>query len=62
MRWVIRIRWMENGKDREWLPLLKGQNRHARTPLERAVAAQGAAGAYRAAIARQRADERRAAR
>src|SRR5579864_4039372 len=27
-------RWMENDKDREWLPFLKGQNRHARTLLE----------------------------
>jgi prolyl oligopeptidase len=27
-------RWMENDKDREWLPFLKGQNRHARALLE----------------------------
>ena len=23
-------RWMENDKDADWLPFLKGQNRHAR--------------------------------
>ncbi|HYB65844.1 MAG TPA: prolyl oligopeptidase family serine peptidase [Steroidobacteraceae bacterium] len=28
-------RWMENDKDPEWLPYLKGQNAHARAVLER---------------------------
>jgi prolyl oligopeptidase len=28
-------RWMENDKDAEWLPFLKGQNEHARAVLER---------------------------
>jgi prolyl oligopeptidase len=28
-------RWMENDKDPEWLPFLKGQNAHARAVLER---------------------------
>jgi len=27
-------RWMENDKDPEWLPFLKGQNAHARAVLE----------------------------
>jgi prolyl oligopeptidase len=27
-------RWMENDKDREWLPFLKGQNAHARALLD----------------------------
>src|SRR5512140_3628542 len=27
-------RWMENDKDPEWLPFLKGQNDHARAILE----------------------------
>src|SRR6202171_5845228 len=27
-------RWMENDKDREWLPFLKGQNAHARAVLD----------------------------
>jgi prolyl oligopeptidase len=27
-------RWMENGKDRDWLPFLEGQNRHARAILD----------------------------
>jgi len=28
-------RWMENDKDRDWLPFLEGQNRHARAVLDR---------------------------
>ena len=28
-------RWMENDKDPEWLPFLKGQNAHARAVLDR---------------------------
>ena len=28
-------RWMENDKDRDWLPFLKGQNDHTRAVLER---------------------------
>ena len=28
-------RWMENDKDRDWLPFLQGQNRHARAILDR---------------------------
>src|SRR5580698_7294569 len=28
-------RWMENDKDPEWLPFLKGQNVHTRAVLER---------------------------
>src|ERR1700741_4582143 len=28
-------RWMENDKDPEWLPFLKGQNSHARAVLDR---------------------------
>src|ERR1700746_3703866 len=28
-------RWMENDKDPEWLPFLKGQNTHARAVLDR---------------------------
>ena len=28
-------RWMENDKDADWLPFLKGQNAHARALLER---------------------------
>src|ERR1700684_1951615 len=28
-------RWMENSKDPEWLPYLKGQNNHARAVLDR---------------------------
>ena len=28
-------RWMENDKDRDWLPFLKGQNEHTRAVLER---------------------------
>jgi prolyl oligopeptidase len=28
-------RWMENDRDRDWLPFLEGQNRHARAILER---------------------------
>ncbi|MGD0491808.1 MAG: prolyl oligopeptidase family serine peptidase [Steroidobacteraceae bacterium] len=28
-------RWMENDKDRDWLPFLQGQNRHARAVLDR---------------------------
>jgi prolyl oligopeptidase len=28
-------RWMENSKDRDWLPYLKGQNNHARAVLDR---------------------------
>src|SRR5258708_6346724 len=27
-------RWMENDKDAEWLPFLKGQNEHARAVLD----------------------------
>ena len=27
-------RWMENGKDPEWLPFLKGQNAHTRAILD----------------------------
>src|SRR5213076_2042283 len=27
-------RWMENDKDREWLPFLKGQNEHTRAVLD----------------------------
>jgi prolyl oligopeptidase len=27
-------RWMENDKDRDWLPFLEGQNRHARAVLD----------------------------
>jgi prolyl oligopeptidase len=27
-------RWMENDKDPEWLPFLKGQNEHARAVLD----------------------------
>ncbi len=29
-------RWMENDKDRDWLPFLKGQNEHTRAVLDRA--------------------------
>src|SRR3981081_2122459 len=28
-------RWMENDKDPDWLPFLKGQNEHARALLDR---------------------------
>src|SRR5438552_10495546 len=27
-------RWMENDKDQEWLPFLKGQNEHTRAVLD----------------------------
>ena len=27
-------RWMENSKDRDWLPFLKGQNEHTRAILD----------------------------
>ena len=55
-------RWMENGKDRDWLPFLKAQNDHTRAVLD-AIAHQGrAAEAHPTTIGRYRSHQPRAAR
>ena len=55
-------RWMENDKDPEWLPFLKGQNAHARAVLDRVPGREAAVQAYPAAVSGDAALTRRAQR
>ncbi len=47
-------RWMENDKDPDWLPFLKGQNDHTRAVLDALARPRGAAQAHPATLRRNR--------